>query len=205
MRPVTDRHQISRPKLAYLIDATAAPVCMIAPISSWAAAVSSTAEDLDTGISGIQLFIRAIPYNFYSLLTFVFIITLTLLKFDYGPMRGFEERARNTGDLSGSAGSTEENANPKGRVIDLVIPVIMLIILCTIGMLYVGGFFGADTSGMHRYGRATSSVRSATRTRSSASPGAASSRWCSRSSTSSPAASSASARLWAASPRASRP
>lgn len=151
MRPVTDSHKISRPKLAYLIDATAAPVCMIAPISSWAAAVSSTAEDLDTGISGIQLFIRAIPYNFYSLLTFVFIITLTLLKFDYGPMRGFEERARNTGDLSGSAGSTEENANPKGRVIDLVIPVIMLIILCTIGMLYVGGFFGADTSGCTDY------------------------------------------------------
>ena len=151
MRPVTDGHKISRPKLAYLIDATAAPVCMIAPISSWAAAVSSTAEDLDTGISGIQLFIRAIPYNFYSLLTFVFIITLTLLKFDYGPMRGFEERARNTGDLSGSAGSTEENANPKGRVIDLVIPVIMLIILCTIGMLYVGGFFGADTSGCTDY------------------------------------------------------
>ena len=133
MRPVTDRHQISRPKLA--------------PISSWAAAVSSTAEDLDTGISGIQLFIRAIPYNFYSLLTFVFIITLTLLKFDYGPMRGFEERARNTGDLSGSADSAEENINPKGRVIDLIIPVILLIIFCTIGMLYVGGFFGADASG----------------------------------------------------------
>ena len=151
MRPVTDGHKISRPKLAYLIDATAAPVCMIAPISSWAAAVSSTAEDLDTGISGIQLFIRAIPYNFYSLLTFVFIITLTLLKFDYGPMRGFEERARNTGDLSAAPGSTEENANPKGRVIDLVIPVIMLIILCTIGMLYVGGFFGADTSGCTDY------------------------------------------------------
>ena len=151
MRPVTDRHQISRPKLAYLIDATAAPVCMIAPISSWAAAVSSTAEDLDTGISGIQLFIRAIPYNFYSLLTFVFIITLTLLKFDYGPMRGFEERARNTGDLSGSTDSTEENINPKGRVIDLIIPVILLIIFCTIGMLYVGGFFGADTSGCTDY------------------------------------------------------
>lgn len=147
MRPVTDGHKISRPKLAYLIDATAAPVCMIAPISSWAAAVSSTAEDLDTGISGIQLFIRAIPYNFYSLLTFVFIITLTLLKFDYGPMRGFEERARNTGDLSGSADSAEENINPKGRVIDLIIPVILLIIFCTIGMLYVGGFFGADASG----------------------------------------------------------
>ena len=106
MRPVTDRYKVSRAKLAYIIDATAAPVCIIAPISSWAAAVSSTAEDLDTGISGIQLFIRAIPYNFYSLLTFVFIITLTLLKFDYGPMRGFEERARNTGDLSGSAGSS---------------------------------------------------------------------------------------------------
>ena len=147
MRPVTDNHKISRPQLAYLIDATAAPVCMIAPISSWAAAVSSTAEDLDTGISGIQLFIRAIPYNFYSLLTFVFIITLTLLKFDYGPMRGFEERARNTGDLSGSADSAEENINPKGRVIDLIIPVILLIIFCTIGMLYVGGFFGADASG----------------------------------------------------------
>ena len=147
MRPVTDGHKISRPKLAYLIDATAAPVCMIAPISSWAAAVSSTAEDLDTGISGIQLFIRAIPYNFYSLLTFVFIITLTLLKFDYGPMRGFEERARNTGDLSGSTDSAEENINPKGRVIDLIIPVILLIIFCTIGMLYVGGFFGADASG----------------------------------------------------------
>jgi len=147
MRPVTDRHQISRPKLAYLIDATAAPVCMIAPISSWAAAVSSTAQDLDTGISGIQLFIRAIPYNFYSMLTFVFIIALTLLKFDYGPMRGFEERARSTGDLSAAPGSTEENANPKGRVIDLVIPVVVLIITCTIGMIYVGGFFGADASG----------------------------------------------------------
>ena len=160
MRPVTDRHQISRPKLAYLIDATAAPVCMIAPISSWAAAVSSTAEDLDTGISGIQLFIRAIPYNFYSLLTFVFIITLTLLKFDYGPMRGFEERARNTGDLSGKAASGDLSAlegeegeviNPKGHLLDLILPVVVLIITCTIGMLYVGGFFGADTSGCTDY------------------------------------------------------
>ena len=147
MRPVTDTHKVSRAKLAYIIDATAAPICIIAPISSWAAAVAGVVE----GVNGLDLFIRAIPYNFYSLLTFVFIITLTLLKFDYGPMRGFEERARNTGDLSGSAGSTEENANPKGRVIDLVIPVIMLIILCTIGMLYVGGFFGADTSGCTDY------------------------------------------------------
>ena len=151
MRPVTDRHRISRQKLAYLIDATAAPVCMIAPISSWAAAVSSTAEGLDTGISGIKLFIRAIPYNFYSLLTFVFIIAITLMRFDYGPMRGFEERASSTGDLSAAAGSADENANPRGRVVDLVIPVLVLIVTCTVGMLYVGGFFGADTSGCTDY------------------------------------------------------
>ena len=87
MRPVTDGHKISRPKLAYLIDATAAPVCMIAPVSSWAAAVSGVAADLDTGVSGIELFILAIPYNFYSLLTFVFIIALAVMKFDYGPMK----------------------------------------------------------------------------------------------------------------------
>jgi len=119
-------------------------------------------------------------------------------------MRGFEERARNTGDLSGSAGSTEENANPKGRVIDLVIPVIMLIILCTIGMLYVGGFFGADTSGCTDY--AGDFIGAFGNTDAFVGlPWGASSRWCSRSSTSSPAASSASARLWAASPRASRP
>ena len=147
MRPVTDRHQISRPKLAYLIDATAAPVCMIAPISSWAAAVSSTAEDLDTGISGIQLFIRAIPYNFYSLLTFVFIITLTLLKFDYGPMRGFEERARNTGDLSAAPGCTDYAGDfigafgntdafvglPWGGIIALVLTVIYLVARRVVG------------------------------------------------------------------------
>ena len=151
MRPVTDRHRISRQKLAYLIDATAAPVCMIAPISSWAAAVSSTAEGLDTGISGIELFIRAIPYNFYSLLTFVFIIAITLMRFDYGPMRGFEERASSTGDLSAAVGSADENANPRGRVVDLVIPVLVLIVTCTVGMLYVGGFFGADTSGCTDY------------------------------------------------------
>ena len=151
MRPVTDRHRISRQKLAYLIDATAAPVCMIAPISSWAAAVSSTAEGLDTGISGIELFIRAIPYNFYSLLTFVFIIAITLMRFDYGPMRGFEERASSTGDLSAAADSADENANPRGRVVDLVIPVLVLIVTCTVGMLYVGGFFGADTSGCTDY------------------------------------------------------
>ena len=144
MRPVTDSHRISRAKLAYLIDATAAPVCMIAPVSSWAAAFSGVADDLDTGITGIQLFIRAIPYNLYSLLTFVFIIALALMKFDYGPMKGHELRALEKGDLGGLDNADEERGNPKGRVLDLILPVILLIVTCTVGMLYVGGFFGTD-------------------------------------------------------------
>ena len=146
MRSVTDRHQISRPKLAYLIDATAAPICMIAPISSWAAAVSSTAEDLDIGITGIQLFIRAIPYNLYSLMTFAFIIALTCMKFDYGPMRKFEIKAAQ-GDLSMLEGAETEEGSSRGRVIDLLLPVLVLIVTCTAGMLYVGGFFGTDAWG----------------------------------------------------------
>ena len=146
MRSVTDRHQISRPKLAYLIDATAAPICMIAPISSWAAAVSSTAEDLDIGITGIQLFIRAIPYNLYSLMTFAFIIALTCMKFDYGPMRKFEIKAAQ-GDLSMLDGAENEEGSSRGRVIDLLLPVLVLIVTCTAGMLYVGGFFGIDAWG----------------------------------------------------------
>ena len=147
MRPVTDGHRVSRAKLAYLIDATAAPVCMIAPISSWAAAVSGVAADLNAGYSGIELFIKAIPYNFYSLLTLVFIVAMACMKFDYGPMRIHEMSAQLNGDLGGLEGSDDEAANPKGRVIDLVLPVLVLIITCTIGMLYVGGFFGADPSG----------------------------------------------------------
>ena len=146
MRPVTDNHKISRPKLAYLIDATAAPVCMIAPISSWAAAVSTTAADLDTGMSGIELFVKAIPYNLYSILTFVFILALVAMKFDYGPMRQFEERAAK-GDLAALASEDGEKANPNGRVIDLILPVLVLIITCTVGMIYVGGFFGTDAWG----------------------------------------------------------
>ncbi|MDY4965408.1 MAG: Na+/H+ antiporter NhaC family protein [Dysosmobacter sp.] len=146
MRSVTDRHQISRPKLAYLIDATAAPICMIAPISSWAAAVSSTAEDLDIGITGIQLFIRAIPYNLYSLMTFAFIIALTCMKFEYGPMRKFEIKAAQ-GDLSMLDGAENEDGSSRGRVIDLLLPVLVLIVTCTAGMLYVGGFFGTDAWG----------------------------------------------------------
>ncbi|MBR4702521.1 MAG: Na+/H+ antiporter NhaC family protein [Oscillospiraceae bacterium] len=143
MRPVTDSHKISRQKLAYLIDATAAPVCMIAPVSSWAAAVSGTAEGLDTGITGIQLFIKAIPYNFYSLLTFVFIIALVVMKFDYGPMIAYEKRAK-AGEETGLKETGKTEGNPKGRVLDLILPVVVLIVFCTIGMLYVGGFFGTD-------------------------------------------------------------
>ena len=144
MRPVTDNHRISRAKLAFLIDATAAPICMIAPVSSWAAAVSGVADDLGTGISGIQLFIRAIPYNFYSLLTLVFIIALALMRFDYGPMRVSEMAAQLSGELGAQEGGAEESVNPRGRVIDLVLPVIVLIFTCTVGMLYVGGYFGGD-------------------------------------------------------------
>ncbi len=147
MRPVTDSHKISRAKLAYLIDATAAPVCMIAPISSWAAAVSGVASDLDIGISGIQLFVRAIPYNFYSLLTFVFIIAITFMKFDFGPMRLHEMNVQLNGDLGALESEEDMKANLNGRVIDLVLPVIILIIACTVGMIYVGGFFGVDAWG----------------------------------------------------------
>ena len=147
MLPVTDRHKISRAKLAYIIDATAAPVCMIAPVSSWAAAVSEFAEG--TGYSGIELFIRAIPYNFYSLLTFVFIITITLMNFDYGPMKLHEYNAKVNGDLftSGTeeAAVEKEEENPRGRVIDLILPVLVLVAVCIVGLVYVGGFFdGSD-------------------------------------------------------------
>ena len=144
MRPVTDGHRISRAKLSYLIDATAAPICMIAPVSSWAAAVSSTAADLDNGMSGIELFIRAIPYNFYSLLTLVFIIALVVMKFDFGPMRLHEQAAQLENRLGGLENTEDEKGSSKGKVIDLVLPVILLIVCCAIGMLYVGGFFGED-------------------------------------------------------------
>ena len=148
MRPVTDSHKISRQKLAYLIDATAAPVCMIAPVSSWAAAVSSTAEDLNTGISGIELFIRAIPFNFYSLFTFVFIITIGIMNFDYGTMKKYQDAAEK-GDLGGLENAEETKISTRGKIIDLVIPVLVLVVTCTIGMLYVGGFFDAESGNFH--------------------------------------------------------
>ncbi|MDY3929827.1 MAG: Na+/H+ antiporter NhaC family protein [Clostridia bacterium] len=145
MRPVTDSHKISRAKLAYLIDATAAPICMIAPISSWAAAVSSYAEDGQ----GLALFIKAIPYNFYSLLTFVFIIGITLMKLDYGPMKTHEFNAITKGDLfttgQESNQTEEEKVSSKGKVIDLILPIVALIVICVLALVYVGGFFSGES------------------------------------------------------------
>ena len=143
MRPVSDSQKISRAKLAYIIDATAAPICMIAPVSSWAAAVSATAQDLDSGISGIQLFIKAIPYNFYSLLTIVFVIAIAVMGFDYGPMAKAELRAMQ-GEL-GTLGDEEEQNNPRASIWDMLVPVIVLIVFCIIGMMYVGGFWDGSS------------------------------------------------------------
>ena len=143
MRPVTDGHKISRAKFAYIIDATAAPICMIAPISSWAAAVTSVVGEEN----GLAYFIRAIPYNFYSLLTIVMVITLAVMKLDYGPMLRHEQNAM-AGDLFSDDEHVEgkdEEVSSKGRVIDLVLPVLVLIVFCVVGMIYTGGFFTADS------------------------------------------------------------
>lgn len=146
MRPVTDKHKISRAKLAYLIDATAAPVCIIAPISSWAAAVSGFVE----GEDGLALFVRAIPFNYYAILTIVMMVGMALLKVEFGSMALHEKNAAN-GDLFTTAerpyaNQSQENAEEsKGKVIDLLIPIISLVICCVIGMIYTGGFFeGTD-------------------------------------------------------------
>lgn len=147
MRPVTDGHKVSRAKLAYLIDATAAPVCIIAPISSWAAAVAGFAKSAGEE-NGIKLFIDAIPYNYYALFTIVMMIALAVMKFDFGPMKKHEKNAIHNGDLftSGTKQAVEEmQVNEKGKVIDLVIPVIVLIICCVIGMIYSGGFFSGES------------------------------------------------------------
>ena len=141
MRPVTDKHKISRSKLAFLIDATAAPICMIAPISSWAAAVSQYAADGE----GISLFIMAIPFNFYSLLTIVFVLALTLMKFDFGPMKKHEENAMNGDLFSGAQIKSDDDApNTKGRVWDLILPIIFLLIFSIFALVYVGGIFDGE-------------------------------------------------------------
>ena len=141
MRPVTDKHNVSRAKLAYLIDATAAPICIIAPISSWAAAVSS---HVDEG-KGLEVFIKAIPYNFYAILTIVMMIAIVVMKKDFGPMKKHEKNALN-GDLFTTGeraydGKEEARGNSKGKVIDLVLPIVILIASCVVGMIYTGGFF----------------------------------------------------------------
>jgi len=141
MRPVTDSKKISRAKLSYIIDATAAPVCMIAPISSWAAAVAGYAEDGQ----GLRLFIQAIPFNFYSLLTIVFVVTIILMKFDYGPMKLHEMNAMYHGDLytSGDKNEVPEqvSTSAKNALADLIVPVVALIVSCVFGLIYVGGIF----------------------------------------------------------------
>lgn len=143
MRPLTDRHGLSREKLAYLIDSTAAPVCIIAPISSWAAAVSGFVD----GANGLQLFIRAIPYNFYAILTIVMMLTLALGKFEYGPMR-LAEMSEHLNKASQQTAAQDEAAeNPRGTVLHLVLPIIVLIVCCILGMIYSGGFFSAERDG----------------------------------------------------------
>lgn len=144
MRPVTDKHNVSRSKLAYIIDATAAPICIIAPVSSWAAAVSGTVE----GVNGIQLFINTIPYNLYALLTIVMVIFISLQDIDYGPMKIHEYNAAK-GDLFTTRNTVYNDEDNKissnGKVIDLIIPVIILIICCVTGMIYSGGFFSGES------------------------------------------------------------
>ena len=146
MRPVTDKHNVSRAKLSYLIDATAAPVCIIAPISSWAAAVASYVEDGQ----GLTLFIKSIPFNFYAWLTIIMMIGLAVMKIEDGPMAKFEKNAQ-AGDLfSGKnpyAGMEDDVPEGKGKVIDLVLPIVVLVFCCVMGMLYSGGFFTGTSWG----------------------------------------------------------
>ena len=152
MRPLTDKHKISREKLAYLIDATAAPVCIIAPISSWAAAVTGFVD----GANGLTLFVRAIPYNFYALLTIAMMLTLTLADFDFGPMKKVErdslkelkkmaEGAEPSSSMTGATDQPHPPVSTKGKVIHLVLPIVALIVCCVIGMIYTGGFFEGES------------------------------------------------------------
>lgn len=151
MRPLTDKHKISREKLAYLIDATAAPVCIIAPISSWAAAVTGFVD----GANGLTLFVRAIPYNFYAFLTIAMMITLTVKNVDFGPMRLAELNNRLQGDgeektsehasITGAEDQPHPPVSQKGKVIHLVLPIVTLIVTCVIGMIYTGGFFEGES------------------------------------------------------------
>ena len=145
MRPITDKHKVSRARLAYNVDCTAAPICIIAPISSWAAAVASYVPP-EVEADGYSLFLRCIPFNMYALLTLTMLITLAVIKFDFGPMRGYEYLAEVEGDIYGGTGNcydhiAPENDHPRGKPVDMILPVAVLIVACIYGLIYTGGVF----------------------------------------------------------------
>ena len=165
MRPVTESHHISRAKLAYVIDSTAAPVCMIAPVSSWAAAVSGYVNS--DSVSGIQMFIRQIPWNYYCLLTLLMIVVISVLNIDYGPMLTHEYNAQVKNDLFTTperpfAGADDYETGSKGKssVIDLILPVVVLIATCIIGLIYTGGYFDTESGNYHAFASAFSDASS---------------------------------------------
>ena len=165
MRPVTESHKISRAKLAYVIDSTAAPVCMIAPVSSWAAAVSGYVNS--DSVSGIQMFIRQIPWNYYCLLTLLMIVVISVLNIDYGPMLTHEYNAQVKDDLFTTperpfAGADDYETGSKGKssVIDLILPVVVLIATCIIGLIYTGGYFDTESGNYHAFASAFSDASS---------------------------------------------
>ena len=165
MRPVTESHKISRAKLAYVIDSTAAPVCMIAPVSSWAAAVSGYVQS--DNVNGIQLFVAQIPWNYYCLLTLLMIVVISILNIDYGPMLTHEYNAQVKDDLFttperpfAGADDYETNSKVKSSVIDLILPVVVLIATCIIGLIYTGGFFDTESGNYHAFASAFSDASS---------------------------------------------
>ena len=165
MRPVTETHKISRAKLAYVIDSTAAPVCMIAPVSSWAAAVSGYVNS--DSVSGIQMFIRQIPWNYYCLLTLLMIVVISVLNIDYGPMLTHEYNAQVKNDLFTTperpfAGADDYETGSKGKssVLDLLLPVVVLIATCIIGLIYTGGYFDTESGNYHAFASAFSDASS---------------------------------------------
>ena len=165
MRPVTESHKISRAKLAYVIDSTAAPVCMIAPVSSWAAAVSGYVQS--DSVNGIQLFVAQIPWNYYCLLTLLMIVVISILNIDYGPMLTHEYNAQVKDDLFTTperpfAGADDYETGSKGKssVIDLILPVVVLIATCIIGLIYTGGYFDTESGNYHAFASAFSDASS---------------------------------------------
>ena len=159
MRPLSDKHKISRAKLAYLIDATAAPVCIIAPVSSWAAAVTGFVD----GVDGLDLFISAIPYNYYALLTILMMVAMAIMKVEFGPMAVHEHNAIEKGDIYTTPDRPYENAtntvpSSKGKALDLVFPILVLIVMCVIGLIYSGGFFDGGVGFAEAFSNADASI-----------------------------------------------